>query len=159
MQRELLFRNLPSSSFPGTQTFVCKELLRWLALPLLALVLLACERSGEVVAESRYREALVGDWQGTLGKERAIMSFTQDGRFTAQLLRKGFIGRTLGQREPGTIEGTWTLQGNTINLTIVNSDNVKPVNLATTSEIVSFKENELIVRSTDGETSTFIRAI
>ena len=101
----------------------------------------------------------MGDWQGTVGDEQETISFTQDGRFTAQLLRKGFLSNTLGQGEAGTINGTWVLQGKMITLAIDSTDHVQPLNLATTSTIVSFKQNELVVSSDAGKTSTFVRAL
>lgn len=131
----------------------------WLLLTLIVLGLSACERNGAVIPESQYQTVLLGDWQGTVGDERETISFTKDDRFTAQLLRKGFISNTLGQGEPGTINGTWILQGSVMTLTIDGTENVQTQNFSTTSTIVSFKQNELVVRSDTGQTSAFVRAL
>ena len=131
----------------------------WLFVTLLALGLAACERNGAIIAAPQYQATLVGDWQGTVGDEQETISFTQDGRFTAQLLRKGFLSNTLGQGEAGTIKGSWVLQGKMITLAIDSTDHVQPLKLATTSTIVSFKQNELVVSSDAGKTSTFFRAL
>jgi hypothetical protein len=134
-------------------------LLCWPLLLLLALGLSACERNGASIAEPQYATELVGDWQGTVGGESESISFRADGSFTSQLLQTGFISSTLGQGVAGSISGTWALQGKALTLTIDSAEHERPVNRVTTSTIVSFKQNELVVNSATGGTSTFVRAI
>src|SRR5208283_2826002 len=110
-------------------------------------------------AESQYRNKLAGDWQGTVGDMNETISFHADGGFTAQVRPMGFISNTLGQGVTGTIGGTWAIQGKVITLTISSAENETLRNKTTTSTIESFKQNELVVKSASGETSTFVRAI
>ena len=126
---------------------------------LLATGLSSCERAGTSLAESQYRTALVGDWQGNVGEDSESINFEADGSFSCQVRSNGFIGATLGQGSSGTISGAWTLEGNIITLAIDHASQEQPLNLATTSTIVSFNQNQLVVKSDAGETSTFIRAM
>lgn len=125
---------------------------------LLALPMLACEREGSALAEAQYQAALVGDWQGNVEGDSESISFQADGRFSSEVLPTGFIGTTLDQGVPSTVRGAWMLQGNVITLNIDQASGAPPVNLATTSTIVSFNENKLVVKSDTGQTSTFIRS-
>ena len=85
---------------PQLQVDRTAQLVYWLLLSLVAMSLAACERNGATVDQAQYHAALVGDWQGTVGDEQETISFTQDGHFTAQMLRKGFISNTLGHPRP-----------------------------------------------------------
>ncbi len=125
---------------------------------LLALPMLACEREGAVLAEAQYQAALVGDWQGNVEGDSESISFQADGRFSSEVLPTGFISTTLDQGATSTVRGAWMLQGNVITLNIDQASGAPPVNLATTSTIVSFNENKLVVKSDTGQTSTFIRS-
>jgi hypothetical protein len=109
------------------------------------------------VAESSYSSKLVGEWRGTVGDDREVISFKADGRFTCQLQPLGFIANTLGQGITGTIRGTWAVDGKIITLSISSAEDERVLNKATTSTIVSFKADELKVKSDLGETSTFVR--
>src|SRR6476659_1384923 len=86
-------------------------------------------------------------------------SFNADGKFVSQVRPRGFISNTLGQGITGTIRGTWTIEGNVISLNIDSAENVNVLNKTTTSTINMFKQNELVLRSSSGETSTFVRTI
>jgi hypothetical protein len=66
---------------------------------------------------------------------------------------------TLGQGITGTIRGTWTITGNVITLNIDGAENENVLNKTTRSTIERFKQNELVVRSSSGETSTFVKAL
>jgi hypothetical protein len=133
--------------------------LRMSVLLLLTLGVAACEQDGALILESQYDAKLVGDWQGTVAGESESISFRADGSFTSQLQQTGFISTTLGQGVVGSIDGRWDIQGNVITLAIESAENEKPLNLATTSTIVSFKQNELVINSARGGTSTFVRAL
>jgi len=131
----------------------------WSLMLPLAMCLSSCERDGALLDESQYQKMLLGDWQGTVGDETETISFQADGGFTAKLYPMGFINTTLGQGITGTIIGTWTIQGKIITLNIDSTENEQTLNLSTTSTIVTFKQNQLVIKSTGGETSTFVRAI
>ena len=126
---------------------------------LFALGLSSCAPDGETVAEAQYAAKIVGDWLGTVGDVKEGISFSADGKFVSQVRPRGFISNTLGQGITGTIRGTWTITGNVISLKIDNAENENVLNKTTTSTIESFKQNELVVRSSNGGASTFVRAI
>lgn len=111
------------------------------------------------IAEADYRLKLVGDWLGTVGDTKETMSFKADGNFVAQVRPAGFISNTLSQGTTGTIRGTWTITGKVITMKITSADNENIQNKETSSTIVTFSQNELVVRSASGETSTFMRAV
>ena len=90
---------------------------------------------------------------------KETISFNADGKFISQVRPRGFISNTLSQGITGTIRGTWTIEGNVISSNIDSAENENVLNKTTTSTINMFKPNELVVRSTSGETSTFVRTI
>jgi hypothetical protein len=140
---------LPARRMPG--------LMQACLLLLIVMGLSSCERAGTLLAEPQYQAALVGDWQGAVGDDSETISFKTDGRFRAKLRSNGFISSTLGQGATGTLDGTWALQGNVITLAIDQASSEPPLNLATDSTIVSFHQNQWVVKSNDGETSIFNR--
>ena len=143
----------------GSNVQFMASLVRWPLLLLLVLGLAACEKDGAPVAESQYSTMLVGDWMGTVEGNQETVSYRADGGFSAQLRPMGFISNTLGQGATGTVSGTWVLQGKVITLTIDEAENEQLLNSAATSTITNFKENELVVTTASGETSTFVRAL
>ena len=128
----------------------------WLTV-MLALSLLACAPTGAPIEEAQYAAKLTGGWQGTVGNMKETMTFDAAGKFVSQVHPLGFISNTLGQGVTGTIRGTWTIKDKVITLNITSSDNENLLNKATSSTIVAFKPNELVIRSASGETSTFLR--
>ena len=122
----------------------------------LAVSLSGCTRV-EPVAEANYATAIVGEWQGSVGDEKETISLRADGSFRAQLRERGFISNTLSQGVTGTIRGTWTLAGAVVTLTITTAEDARVANATTTSTIVAMSQDELSLRSTSGETSTFRR--
>ncbi|CAA0078925.1 Uncharacterised protein [Halioglobus japonicus] len=138
---------------------LCRGGMQALLLLLLVTGLASCEKEGALLAEQEYRSALVGQWQGNVGDESESISFEEDGSFSSQVRSNGFIGATLGQGTTGKVGGSWTLQGNVITLAIDQVSKESPLNLATVSTIVSFHQNQLVVKSDSGETSTFVRAM
>ena len=128
---------------------------------LLALVfvfgLSSCVPDGATVDEAQYAAKIAGDWQGTVADVNETISFSADGRFMSRVRRRGFISNTLGQGTTGTIRGTWTIKGNVISLNIDSAEDANLVNKTATSTIEMFKQNELVVRSSRDETSTFMR--
>jgi hypothetical protein len=126
---------------------------------MLAIGLSSCAPDGAPIAESQYAAKMVGDWQGTVGDMQETISFKADGKFVSQVRPRGFISNTLGQGVTGTIRGTWTIEGKVITLNIDSAEDANVLNKTTTSTIGMFKQNELVVRSSNGETSTFVRAL
>ena len=118
----------------------------------------ACTRNSPV-PEADYRAKLVGDWLGTVGDTKETISFKADGNFIAQVRPAGFISNTLSQGTTGTIRGTWTIAGKVVSMKITSAESENIQNKETSSTIVTFSQNELVVRSVSGETSTFMRAI
>jgi hypothetical protein len=134
---------------------------KMLPFSLLALVfvfgLSACSPDGATVDEAQYAAKIVGDWQGTVADNNETISFGADGRFMSRVRPRGFISNTLGQGVTGTVRGTWTIKGNVISLNIHTAEDANVVNKTATSTIEMFNQNELVVRSSRGETSTFMR--
>ena len=134
---------------------------KMLPFSLLALVfvfgLSACSPDGATVDEAQYAAKIVGDWQGTVADNNETISFGADGRFMSRVRPRGFISNTLSQGFTGTVRGTWTIKGNVISLNIDSAEDANIVNKTATSTIEMFKQNELVVRSSGGETSTFMR--
>jgi hypothetical protein len=126
---------------------------------LLACGLSSCAPDGTPVAEAEYSAKIVGDWQGTVGDIRETIAFAADGAFVSQMRSRGFISDTLGQGVTGTLRGTWSIKGKVITLNISSTEDVRVLNRATTSTIETFKQNELVVKSATGDTSTFVRVL
>jgi hypothetical protein len=125
---------------------------------ILALSLLSCAPDEDAtIREAQYAAKIVGDWQGIVGDVRETISFSADGKFTSHVGPRGFISDTLGQGVTGTVRGTWAIEGNVITLSIDSADKANVLNKTATSTIEMFKQNELTVRSSRGETSTFVR--
>jgi hypothetical protein len=135
-------------------------LMRWHLLMLLVVFgVPSCAPKAAPIDESQYRATLAGNWQGTVGDMKETISFGADGGFTSRVRPLGFISNTLGQGVTGKIRGTWAIQGKVITLTINSADDERLLNKTTTSAIEAFNQNELVVRSATGETSTFVRMI
>jgi hypothetical protein len=124
--------------------------------PIFALALSAC--SPEVpVGEAEYPTKIVGDWQGRVGGTNETISFGADGTFVSQVRRSGFISDTLSQGLTDTIRGTWAIKGKFISFNITSSEDVRVLNKVATSTIETFRTNELVVKSSNGSTATFVR--
>jgi len=108
--------------------------------------------------EADYPSSIVGDWQGTVGDERETISFHADGGFTSQVRRRGFISDTLGQGVTGSIRGNWAISGRKVTFTINSSEDVRLLN-SITSTIEAFTPNEIVVKSSAGDTATFVRLL
>ena len=108
--------------------------------------------------EADYPSSIVGDWQGTVGDERETISFRADGGFTSQVRQRGFISDTLGQGVTGSIRGNWAISGRKVTFTINSSEDVRLLN-SITSTIEAFTPNEIVVKSSAGDTATFVRLL
>jgi uncharacterized protein (TIGR03066 family) len=121
--------------------------------------LLSCSSSGTPVPQADYATRIVGGWQGTVAGVSETITFNADGKFVSEVRPRGFISNTLGQGVTGTIRGTWAINGNSVTLNITSAQDERLSNRATTSTIETFKPNELVVKSSKGDTSTFRRLL
>jgi len=117
----------------------------------------ACSYHSWPISEADYPTKIVGSWQGTVGNSKETMSIKGDGTFVCQLHPMGFISNMLFPGAPGTVGGSWTISGPMMTLNITSSENEHLRNRATLSTIISFKENELVLKSDRGDTSSFQR--
>jgi hypothetical protein len=121
------------------------------------LLTVSCSPNVASVNEADYSAKIVGDWMGTVGDMKEAISFSSNGSFEAHLRPQGFISNTLGQSVTGTIGGAWAIKGNSMTLNITTAEDERVLNKSTTSTIEAFKPNELVVKSSGGGTSTFVR--
>lgn len=125
---------------------------------LVAAALMSCSPAA-TVAEADYPTKIVGGWQGTVGDTKEDITFNAGGSFVAQLRPTGFISNTLGQGVTGTVRGTWAVKGKSITLTVDSTEHENVRNRTATSTIESFKTNEIVVKSAQGATTTFVRLL
>jgi len=137
----------------------CTPWVRAIAVVVLGFCLASCVNNSTPVPEAEYSTKIVGRWQGTVGDLKETMSIDGDGTFVCQLHPTGFIANTLSQGVTGTIRGTWKITGAIITLRITNAENEVLRNRITSSTIVAFKEDELVLKSDRGETSPFQRVL
>jgi len=137
----------------------CAPWVRAIAVVVLGFCLASCVNNPTPVPEAEYSTKIVGRWQGTVGDLKETMSIDGDGTFVCQLHPMGFIANTLSQGVTGTIRGTWKITGAIITLRITNAENEVLRNRITSSTIVAFKEDELVLKSDRGETSPFQRVL
>lgn len=132
--------------------------LRHVAAVVLGLSLSSCATNVPSVPEAQYSTAIVGRWQGTVGDLKEGLTIDRGGTFVCQLHPMGFLANTLSQGVTGTIRGTWNITGATITLTITSADDERVRNRITSSTIVAFTADALVLKSDRGDTSTFRRA-
>ena len=137
----------------------CTPWVRAIAVVVLGFCLASCVNNSTPVPEAEYSTKIVGRWQGTVGDLKETMSIDGDGTFVCQLHPTGFIANTLSQGVTGTIRGTWKIAGAMITLRITGSENEHLRNRIASSTIVAFKEDELVLKSDRGETSSFQRVL
>jgi hypothetical protein len=109
------------------------------------------------IGPAEYSSKILGNWQGRVEGKNETISFRADGGFVSSVRPGGFIGTTLGQGVTGTIRGTWVIKGKSITLNVSSAKDERVLNNVATATIQTFKTNELIVKSSIGDTSTFIR--
>jgi hypothetical protein len=130
---------------------------RVIATVVLGFCLASCADHSPPVSEEEYSTQIVGHWQGRVGDSKETMSIGGDGTFVCQLHPMGFLANTLSEGVPGMVRGTWKITGSIITLSITGEKNESLRKKITSSTIVSFKENEIVLRSDRGETSPFRR--
>ena len=133
-----------------------KSLLKVIRLTILVFCFSACVNNS-IVPESEYSAKIIGSWQGTVGDMKETMSIKNDSTFVCQIHPRGFIANTLSQSVTGTIIGTWNITGAIITLRITGAKNERLANRVTLSTIITFKKDELVLKSDNGKTSSFIR--
>ncbi len=124
---------------------------------LFACGLAACSPDAATVVEADYPKEIVGTWQGQVAGESETISFGADGEFVSLVRSGGFISTTLGQGVTGRIAGTWAINRNSITLNISNTEREHVLNSTAATTIETLKPNALVVKSSTGITSTFIR--
>ena len=135
----------------------CTPWLGIIVIVFLGFCLASCAKNSQPVPEAEYSTKIVGRWQGTVADLKETISFDGDGTFVCQLYPMGFIANMLFPSTPGTVRGTWKITGAIITLVISGAENERLMNKIASSTIVSFKENELVLKSDRGETSPFQR--
>ena len=135
----------------------CTPWTRAIAVVVLGFCLASCVNNSPPVPEAQYSTKIVGRWQGTVGDVKETMSIDGDGTFVCQVHPMGFIANTLSQSVTGAIRGTWKITGAIITLRITDAKNELLENRVASSTIVAFKEDELVLKSDRGETSSFQR--
>jgi hypothetical protein len=131
---------------------------RWaLAMIALGLVVSGCGKVPPAVRESDYPSAIVGQWRGTVGDVKEVMTLQRDGTFTCQLAPAGFIATMIYPAPPGSVSGTWRITGSVITLAVTSTHNERLQNGLAYSTIVAFNGNTLALRS-HGSTATFERS-
>jgi hypothetical protein len=123
------------------------------------LCLASCADNSRPVPEADYPTKIVGEWRGTVGNSKENLVIDADGTFVCHLHPMGFIANTLSQGVNGTIRGTWKITGALITLNITGAENEALRNKTAASTIVAFKEDELVLISDRGETSSFRRMV
>lgn len=136
-----------------------KTLLTFQRISLLFILLLgvsACSPATPV-GEVDYSTDILGQWEGTVEGMDESITFREDGGFKALLRPGGFISNTLSEGTTGSISGTWAIDGDIITLKITGAVDEQVLNNETTSTIVSFNSNQMVLKSEDGSTATFTR--
>jgi len=132
--------------------------LTWLVtLVIVGFNLTSCTTNLAPIPEAEYSNGILGKWQGTVGNLKETLYFKPDSTFVCELHPTGFISNTLSQGADGTVEGTWNINGSKLSLQITGVQNERLKNRMTTSTIVSFKQDEIILKSDSGETAAFLR--
>jgi hypothetical protein len=126
---------------------------------LFACGLAACSPKAAAVVEADYPKEIVGTWQGQVAGENETISFGADGEFVSLVRPGGFISMTLGQGVTGKVSGTWTIKGKSITLKISSTEHERVSNSFAMATIEMLKPNELLVKSSTGVASTFVRPI
>jgi hypothetical protein len=137
--------------------FNCTPWVRVIVVVVLGFCLATCAKNSPPVPDAEYSTKIVGRWQGTVGDLKETMSFDANGTFVCRLYPMGFIANMLYPSATGTVRGTWQISDAIITLVISGAENERLMNKIASSTIVSFKENELILKSDQGDTSSFQR--
>ena len=135
----------------------CTAWVRAIAIVVLGFCLASCANNSSTVPEAEYSTKIVGHWQGTVGDLKETMSIDGDGTFICQIRPMGFLANTLSQSLPGKISGTWNITGAIMTLRITGEKNERLGNRITSSTIVAFEADKLVLKSDRGETSPFRR--
>ncbi len=134
--------------------------IRIIAAVVLFFCITSCVNNSPVIfPEAEYATNIIGNWQGTVGDLKETMTINRDCTFVCQVHPSGFIANTLSQGETGTVNGTWKISGTIITLKITGEKNERLTNNIAISTILSLKDDELVLKSNQGETSIFKRVV
>jgi len=123
----------------------------------IGICLASCAKKATPIVPAEYSTSIVGQWQGTVGSSKEIMTIDSDGTFVCQIHPIGFLVNTLSQSVPGKVSGNWNITGAVITLKITGEKHNHLGDRANSSTIESLKTDELTLKSDRGETSTFER--
>jgi hypothetical protein len=129
---------------------------RQLAVVALGLLVSGCGKGPPAVSERDYPTALVGQWRGTVGNFKEVMTLHGDGTFNCQLAPAGFIATMIYPVPAGSVSGTWRVAGKIISLAVTSAHNERLENGLASSTIVAFNGNQLVLQA-QGTTATFER--
>ena len=130
-----------------------------LVLSVLLLFNLNACTSSERIPDSEFPKAIIGEWLGTVDNLKESIKFKDDGTYIAKVRPTGFLANTLSESRTGTVSGTWLIQGNTITLKITGTKNEQVLNSGTTSTILEFRNNEILLKDEKGASTTFTREV
>jgi len=119
--------------------------------------IISCENNSIAVTERDYSTEIMGSWLGEAGGLKEAITLNRDSTFVCEVYPMGFLANTLSDGERGSVNGKWKITGATITLKITGAKNEHVKNKVALSTIISFKQNELILKSDRGETSHFER--
>ncbi len=110
------------------------------------------------VRQKSYPEAIIGDWQGTLGDYyKETITFRKDSTFRARIRSGGFIGNTISQGIQATARGMWKIRADKLTLEIERRNNDDLFDKTPEYSILSFYKNEIKLRDARGDTTIFVR--
>jgi hypothetical protein len=153
MTRRPLSTDGSGAANPSRDIWYC----RGIALIAIGFYLAACAHDSPSVPQAAYSTKIVGRWRGTVGDLKETVTISANGTFLGQLYPTGFIANTLAQGRPGKISGTWKINGKVMTLRITAEKSERIANRTAANTIVAFNDDELVLRSDRGETSSFRR--
>ena len=118
----------------------------------------SCTNNSVAIPETEYAAKIIGQWVGTVGDLKESMTLNNDSTFVCHVYPDGFIANTLSQGVEGELNGKWNIKGSTITLHITGEVNENFENKIAVSTIISLKENELVLKSDRGASSSFGRS-
>ena len=111
------------------------------------------------LSESEYSTKIIGSWEGTAGNLKETMSLNRDSTFICRVSSMGFLANTLSQTQPGKILGNWQIKGAQITMKVNIEKNEHLENSIATSTILEFNQDSLVLKSKNGDISSFKRTI
>ena len=127
-----------------------------LLLSLLAGVTGLLSACGPATAEPIDAAHLAGRWELTTDGETEWFHLADDGTFRCEIRRDGFLSTTLPDESAVTLQGTWTLEQQTLTFQFEAAPNVSGPHVY---RIVSLTDRDMQTESPDGSTHTLIKSL